>query len=82
MSHIHPQDQLMIHKQRHSELQAEATAHRAVNDRQRPTLGLFSRVARQPSRRATSGTLAIRNAKNGVGFSPIGRRRFARRAAT
>jgi hypothetical protein len=57
MSHIHPQDQLMIHKQRHSELQAEAAAHRAVNDRQRPTLDLFSRLARQPRRRATSGTL-------------------------
>lgn len=30
----------------HSELQAEAAAYRAVNDRQRPTLGLFRRAGR------------------------------------
>lgn len=47
MSCIHPQDQLMIHKQRHSELQAEAAAYRAISHRPRPVLGLFSRVARE-----------------------------------
>ena len=36
MNYLNPQDQLMIHQQRHSQLEAVAAAHRAFDEMARP----------------------------------------------
>ena len=36
MYYVHPQHQLMIHQQRHSQLEAAAAAHRAIGEMPRP----------------------------------------------